>query len=1298
MADLFAKPSSGQSTTKTLIGGNTNTNTNSRGGVDLFKSKTVTSTTATVPSGGFLSQLKAHPLQTIGDIGKSLAIGITAPVVKVAVKSYASIKQGVTGENVKYNVPLYGEIGAGVNTKAFQLGDKKALQQEGVANLGLAAEIGLTYFGGGIAGAGTKEVGKEVLAAGTKKLFTRKLAKQIGYDYMLGAGIGSAVAAQQKDATTKSVLTSGAVGGVFGVAAPVAIGGLAKVAIRGTSALSRGTGDLLRGAAQKLEAYGRGAIPEEDVLQFGSDFARKETGTFLQEAALKTSRVANAIADFPETMRKGLVTKFSSIDQEAARAKAAGATSVNALSSKTLRDTEAAAQGYIGQKVHDYAALRRQYLDVWDGVAIMGRHLDALDRLANGQKVYIDRKLSDGTIGKVEATVDDIQAAKIAYEQRLTPDQAFRIQEAHQQLQGMWRREIDEAYKAGAISKESYDRITEAHPNYIFNAVADYWGRDAMSGIPQGGGSSFNSYSKWIHEATGTKRDFTNLDRAFTSYVDFMTTKNHNVQVVRQIVDTLKRVDTEIGGQRIITLRDAELVKQRDAHYQFLKRSRETVKDLQKNISSLDTGAQEEVGRLSKIEAGLKNEEDKLFQSMKTAATDFSDDQDIVSLFNQMAYDRRVQDFASPELEAAYKNFKTLAQKRKWMLNADLPEVEARFAELKKKFSLQAFQDGPEQYAPERVFQLFKDRYAKEFADTQSTLLKNPKFLAAARRAQETLGDPKKSVTDLEHEFAISTYTKEDIQSYRTQLERRIEQTKGMRKAVLEDLKQMTDKQIKRVDYEKAGWERISTYRDGIREDYLVPRDVGAPIKALDSRQTKVIMNWLNNTPLAKAFLVVPASIVRTTATILNPFFLLKNAPRDLQQAIVTTAGKVDGELIAQEYARALAETISGRIKKSASYREAERLGSFIGTIHHMDQPIEKVLNEVVADSSILSRTARSLNPLHIIREAGQATEEMTRITVFRAAVKSGMVPEEAASLARNATVDFGKSGNVGQVLNQVIPFFNARVQGLYNLTKVLKDDPLQATRRLFYSAAAPAGILYAHNVQYDSYRSIPDYEKQLYWIVMIGEHKAQDANGNPTTIPHYLKIPKGETQIAASAAIERVLDIGMGVDPGKTSGFLKQLAINTTPATPTDFLPTAYQKYIELKTNYDFFRDKQIVPDYVYIAGKRYNSNEVDPRYRYTYSTSEMAKALGNVLNKSPAQIDHLIQLGILSDIVALGDIPGKQKTESGSQFEDLAKLPGLKHFIGTNFYGKVLKETEAAKQERIDKNREEILKALAQ
>lgn len=125
------------------------------------------------------------------------------------------------------------------------------------------------------------------------------------------------------------------------------------------------------------------------------------------------------------------------------------------------------------------------------------------------------------------------------------------------------------------------------------------------------------------------------------------------------------------------------------------------------------------------------------------------------------------------------------------------------------------------------------------------------------------------------------------------------------------------------------------------------------------------------------------------------------------------------------------------------------------------------------------------------IEHINQAGENAMRLAVYQAMVESGKTRHEAASAAKNVTVNFNRKGELGQGANAIWLFFNANVQG----TAAIAHAHLRGKHRkqawAFSSAMLGLGYLLslaAAGGDEDDYEKISEYDRSRNLLIKAGE------------------------------------------------------------------------------------------------------------------------------------------------------------------------------------------------------------------
>ncbi|WP_303805616.1 LPD38 domain-containing protein [Aeromonas rivipollensis] len=232
----------------------------------------------------------------------------------------------------------------------------------------------------------------------------------------------------------------------------------------------------------------------------------------------------------------------------------------------------------------------------------------------------------------------------------------------------------------------------------------------------------------------------------------------------------------------------------------------------------------------------------------------------------------------------------------------------------------------------------------------------------------------------------------------------------------------------------------------------------------------------------------------------------------------------------------------------------------------------------------------------------GEAVENGNREAVYDAAIKAGKSHAQAAFESKDL-MDFSMLGasRTMQVMTQVLPFFNARVQGLGKLTRELRDNPRAIAKRAGMITAASLALL-AHNWDDERYEGLPDWDKDANWHFWLGDH--------------HWRIPKPfEIGVLFGTIPERMVRALGDKDSGAQFGKAVARAIGDTFAlNPT---PQLVKPMVEAAFNYDSFRGGP-------IDGPQ--DLNVQAEARYNEQTSLLMRELGELTGFSPKQLEHLV------------------------------------------------------------------------
>ncbi|HHQ4757362.1 TPA: LPD38 domain-containing protein [Aeromonas hydrophila] len=232
----------------------------------------------------------------------------------------------------------------------------------------------------------------------------------------------------------------------------------------------------------------------------------------------------------------------------------------------------------------------------------------------------------------------------------------------------------------------------------------------------------------------------------------------------------------------------------------------------------------------------------------------------------------------------------------------------------------------------------------------------------------------------------------------------------------------------------------------------------------------------------------------------------------------------------------------------------------------------------------------------------GEALENANREAVYDAAIKAGKSYAQAAFESKDL-MDFSMLGAARAIQGaaMILPFFNARLQGLGKLTRELRDNPREIAKRAGMITAMSLGLL-AANWDDERYEELPDWDKDANWHFFVGDQ--------------HFRIPKPfEIGVMFGTIPERMMRAMGDKDSGAQFGKAVARAIGDTFAlNPT---PQIVKPMVEAAFNYNSFRGGPIdsPQDLAVKAEARYNEK-----------TSLLMRELGELSGFSPKQLEHLV------------------------------------------------------------------------
>jgi len=268
---------------------------------------------------------------------------------------------------------------------------------------------------------------------------------------------------------------------------------------------------------------------------------------------------------------------------------------------------------------------------------------------------------------------------------------------------------------------------------------------------------------------------------------------------------------------------------------------------------------------------------------------------------------------------------------------------------------------------------------------------------------------------------------------------------------------------------------------------------------------------------LVRAMAMVTRLLARLS-TSWNPEFLLPNFIRDGGEAFINLSAENQRGFV-RAYARHFPGSILGAIKGVAdkghgefyadAFREFDRAGGRIRFFGLEDA------DDISASMAAKMRRLQG-GTINTLRDYGRKStealeivnggvENASRLAAYLAARDMGFSQADAATLARELTVNFNRKGELGTTINALYLFANASIQGATRMLRALQS---RHVRRALYALAATGVAAALYNLgaggddeQGDSYFTrIPTYERDKNLIVMWPKGYGHDGQ--------YVKVP----------------------------------------------------------------------------------------------------------------------------------------------------------------------------------------------
>jgi N12 class adenine-specific DNA methylase len=353
--------------------------------------------------------------------------------------------------------------------------------------------------------------------------------------------------------------------------------------------------------------------------------------------------------------------------------------------------------------------------------------------------------------------------------------------------------------------------------------------------------------------------------------------------------------------------------------------------------------------------------------------------------------------------------------------------------------------------------------------------------------------------------------------------------------------------------------------------------------------------------------------------TSINPEFVITNAIRDAQTAGINLQARGDGiaKAAAKHYFPALKAATKGAFGKGSGEWGGwyERFRMEGGQTHWNrvdDIPtIRKRLQRELNDIRNPLTARRAVNGIfNTIQNLNSGVENAARLASFRAAVEAGMTEAQAASIAKNVTVNFNRRGVYGPAANAMYLFFNASVQGSFTILSAMRAPKVRKIVGGIVAFGALNAVL--NNLLGDDdedgqsfYDKLPQYTKERNIILMLpGQGGKHLAFPMPYGYSAFHTMGRAAAEVAfGRSPLDAAGDIAAAIEGsfnpiGGSESILNFLA------------PTIVDPFIDLVTNRDF-RGQPIKPEQPAFGPS------VPESQLYWNSVSPISKTVAETLNE---------------------------------------------------------------------------------
>lgn len=378
-------------------------------------------------------------------------------------------------------------------------------------------------------------------------------------------------------------------------------------------------------------------------------------------------------------------------------------------------------------------------------------------------------------------------------------------------------------------------------------------------------------------------------------------------------------------------------------------------------------------------------------------------------------------------------------------------------------------------------------------------------------------------------------------------------------------------------------------------------------------------------------------------------------------------------------------DTVGSRLYKQMKLDGGTTGGLGLSTRANVELNIEKIRR--ISKSS--PRRA-AVKAVEIVDKWNTLFEDGTRLSVYRTALERGLSRKNAASLAKEASINFNKKGTAGPIINGLYMFSNASIQGTTKMLRAMKNPKVAAAVIGSMGSGIYAANSWNDHIDPNWRDKVTKFDRSSNLVIMLPSEK-EDAS--------YITIPISWGLKPIKVGLEYIYDLSTG------HGDLKDAVIGLSTAVLESYnplagdediirtlTPTLLKVPVEISSNRAWYGNR-IRPDYdksIPRSAQYFPSLADTLTGRIAISATEkISEVSRNAIEISPADAVYAFNqytggagrsvTKIVNTVTAIG------RSESPAMRE----VPVLSRFLKDRPEDRVLSSLYFSEKERVDKKK---------